>query len=35
MIEDTWVAVIGFLCFVVGLLARGELSRLHKKKESQ
>jgi hypothetical protein len=33
MIEDSYVAIIALLCFVVGFLARGELSKLFKKKE--
>ncbi|MGA2308891.1 MAG: hypothetical protein ABSG57_05000 [Candidatus Bathyarchaeia archaeon] len=35
MIEDTYVLVIAFLSFVVGLLTRGELSRIGNKKHSK
>ena len=36
MIEDVYVVAIGFLCFALGVLARGELSRLlGKKKEGK
>jgi len=33
MIEDVYVLVIAFLCFIVGFLARGELQRLRKKEQ--
>jgi hypothetical protein len=33
MIEDVYVLVIGFLCFALGLLARGELQHLRKKEQ--
>jgi len=35
MIEDSYVFIIAFLSFIVGLLFRGELSRLSKKKEKK
>jgi len=33
MIDDVYVLVIAFLCFVVGFLARGEFQRFRKKEQ--
>jgi hypothetical protein len=35
MIDDAWVIVIALLCFLLGLLVRGELSRLLRKRDAK
>jgi hypothetical protein len=35
MLEDSWVAVVALLSFVLGLLVRGELSRVFNRKKDQ
>jgi hypothetical protein len=33
LLDDIWVVAVSALCFVLGILVRGELSRLFKKEK--